>query len=47
VEEAGGQFSSWAGERTIWTPDVVATNGRLHSLVLRHLAEEEIPIAKS
>lgn len=34
VEEAGGRFTDWTGVPTTDTPDVVATNGRLHDEVL-------------
>jgi histidinol-phosphatase len=30
VEEAGGTFTDWAGTPTTETPDVLATNGKLH-----------------
>jgi len=38
IEEAGGRFTSWRGERTIQPGDSVATNGRVHEDVLRLLA---------
>lgn len=34
IEEAGGRFTSWRGERTIAGGDAVATNGHLHDTVL-------------
>ncbi|TNF27307.1 MAG: histidinol phosphate phosphatase [Deltaproteobacteria bacterium] len=34
IEEAGGRFTAWSGERTIDGGDAVATNGRLHEEVL-------------
>jgi fructose-1,6-bisphosphatase/inositol monophosphatase family enzyme len=34
VEEAGGRFTDWRGERTIRGGDCVATNGLLHERVL-------------
>jgi histidinol-phosphatase len=34
VEEAGGRFTDWTGTPTIHTPDVLATNGKLHEEVL-------------
>lgn len=37
VEEAGGRFTSWSGERGIRVPDGVATNGHLHEQVLARL----------
>jgi histidinol-phosphatase len=39
VEEAGGRFTNWEGRSDIYSPDVVATNGRLHSQVLQLLAQ--------
>lgn len=38
IEEAGGRFTSWRGERTIDGGDAVATNGALHERVLALLA---------
>jgi histidinol-phosphatase len=38
VEEAGGRFTDWQGNRDIYHPDVIASNGRLHEQVLRLLA---------
>lgn len=34
IEEAGGRFTSWRGERTIQPGDALATNGRVHDEVL-------------
>lgn len=34
VEEAGGSFTDWTGTPSIHTPDVLATNGKLHAEVL-------------
>jgi histidinol-phosphatase len=34
VEEAGGRFSDWEGNRSIHRPDVIASNGRLHDEAL-------------
>jgi len=34
IEEAGGRFTSWRGERRIDGGDAVATNGVLHDRVL-------------
>jgi histidinol-phosphatase len=31
VEEAGGRFTDWTDTPTIHTPDVLATNGKLHA----------------
>jgi histidinol-phosphatase len=39
VEEAGGRFSTTAGERAIDGPAAVATNGAIHDELLRRLAE--------
>lgn len=40
VSEAGGRFTSLAGEPGPWGGDAVATNGPLHDAVLTLLAEE-------
>lgn len=37
IEEAGGRFTSWEGERTIYGADSAATNGHLHESVLKAL----------
>ena len=34
MQEAGGHFTNWAGEPTIWGPDAVATNAALHRPIL-------------
>ncbi len=34
IEEAGGRFTDWRGERTIRGGDAVASNGTLHDQVL-------------
>jgi histidinol-phosphatase len=34
VEEAGGMFTDWSGNPTTKTPDVLATNGKLHDATL-------------
>jgi fructose-1,6-bisphosphatase/inositol monophosphatase family enzyme len=34
IEEAGGRFTDWRGERTIRGGNAVATNGLLHERVL-------------
>jgi len=39
LEEAGGHFTNWAGEATIWGKDGVATNAALHRPVLDLLKE--------
>jgi histidinol-phosphatase len=39
VEEAGGSFTDWAGTPTTKTPDVLASNGRLHADVLAILRD--------
>lgn len=38
--EAGGRFTTWAGEETIWGPDGCATNGALNEQVLAVLRAE-------
>ncbi|MBY0514033.1 MAG: histidinol phosphate phosphatase [Gemmataceae bacterium] len=45
VEEAGGTFTDWTGTPSIHTPDVVATNGRLHADVLGVLRDPSEPEA--
>jgi histidinol-phosphatase len=37
VEEAGGRFTNWDGGRDIGRPDVLVSNGKLHSAVLEVL----------
>ena len=37
VEEAGGTFTDWNGTPTTQTPDVLATNGKLHAATLKIL----------
>ena len=37
VEEAGGRFTTAAGERRIDGPSAVATNGSIHDELLRRL----------
>lgn len=34
LQEAGGHFTTWAGEATIWGKDAVATNAALHREVI-------------
>jgi histidinol-phosphatase len=34
VEEAGGRFTNWNDERTIHSPDVIASNGLMHAPAL-------------
>ncbi len=40
VEEAGGTFTDWNGTPSIHTPDVIASNGRVHEAVLAILRGE-------
>jgi histidinol-phosphatase len=40
LREAGGHFTTWAGEPTIWGPDGVGTNAALHAEVLAVLRAE-------
>lgn len=40
VQEAGGMLTDWSGNATIDSPNVVATNGRLHDTVLAMLASD-------
>jgi histidinol-phosphatase len=37
VEEAGGRFSDWDGTPSIYRPDVLVSNGKLHDETLRIL----------
>jgi histidinol-phosphatase len=46
LEEAGGRFTTWSGEPTIWGPDAVATNGLLHEEVVGILRSEGAPPVK-
>jgi histidinol-phosphatase len=39
VEEAGGRFSDWDGTPSIYRPDVLVSNGKLHDVALRILRE--------
>jgi histidinol-phosphatase len=41
VEEAGGRFSDWDGNRTIEHPNVIVSNGRLHDVALRLLQSSD------
>lgn len=36
IEEAGGRFTDWQGERTVHSGDVIATNGQIHDAVLKY-----------
>lgn len=40
LTEAGGRFTTWRGEETIWAQDGVGSNGTLHENALRLLREE-------
>ena len=40
LREAGGHFTTWRGEPTIWGNDAVATNAALHRPVLDSLTAE-------
>ena len=40
LREAGGVFSTWSGEETIWGKDAVGTNGKLHQQVTTILRAE-------
>ena len=39
IEEAGGRFTDWEGNRTVFRPDFLVSNGKLHDEVLRFLNE--------
>jgi myo-inositol-1(or 4)-monophosphatase len=42
LREAGGHYTTWSGEPTIWGPDGVATNAALHREVLEILQAETL-----
>jgi histidinol-phosphatase len=42
LREAGGYFTTWAGEATTWGKDAVATNAALHAPVLQILKSETL-----
>jgi histidinol phosphatase-like enzyme (inositol monophosphatase family) len=44
LEEAGGRFSNWKGERTIWGKEAVATNRILCDEVIQVLKSEKIKV---
>ena len=37
LEEAGGTFTDWDGNRTIYRPDILASNGVMHTATLELL----------
>ncbi len=39
VEEAGGTFTNWSGVATIDSPDVIASNGKVHAAALKILTQ--------
>ena len=41
LREAGGHFTTWKGEPTIWGPDAVSTNAALHKQVIEVLSNEK------
>jgi histidinol-phosphatase len=41
LKEAGGKFSTWSGQETIYGKDAVATNGKLNERVLEILQGEK------
>jgi histidinol-phosphatase len=41
VEEAGGRLTDWQGNPTIYEPNVVVSNGRLHDMALRILQKPD------
>jgi histidinol-phosphatase len=42
IEEAGGRFSNWDGNTSIFRHDVLASNGKLHEEVLRILGSTRV-----
>jgi histidinol-phosphatase len=47
VEEAGGRFTDWRDDPTIYRPDVIASNGKLHTEALTILRSGRGPGAAS
>lgn len=45
VTEAGGQFTDFAGEPTIWTGTAIASNGVLHDEVRSVIRGQDAPLA--
>lgn len=43
VEEAGGAFTDWDGNKSIHRPDVIATNGKMHRAALDILRKHRGP----
>ncbi|HZZ41823.1 MAG TPA: inositol monophosphatase family protein [Tepidisphaeraceae bacterium] len=41
LQEAGGSFTTWSGQPTIWGKDAVSTNGALQKPILEILATEK------
>lgn len=41
LEEAGGRFSDWSGGASIYRPDVLVSNGKLHEAALAILQSEK------
>jgi fructose-1,6-bisphosphatase/inositol monophosphatase family enzyme len=42
LREAGGHYTTWGGEPTIWGPDGVGTNAGLHAEVMEILKGETL-----
>ena len=42
LREAGGHYTTWTGESTIWGPDGLGTNAALHREVVELLREERL-----
>ena len=42
LREAGGHYTTWKGEATIWGPDGVGTNAALHDEVMGILRNEKL-----
>jgi len=45
MREAGGKFTTWNGESTIYGADGVAANGHLHAQVLEMMSKEKVRIS--
>jgi fructose-1,6-bisphosphatase/inositol monophosphatase family enzyme len=42
LQEAGGHYTTWKGDQSIWGPDGVSTNAALHDQVMSILRDEKL-----
>ena len=47
LKDAGGKFTNWAGEETIWGKDAIATNGKLFEAVSGISQEQRIMLNRA